>query len=249
MKVLVFLKGNEPVTTSLKVAEVFGKQHKHIIDSVRKLSAEISANLPIDGYEPKFIERNYIDSWNRQQPYFEMNRDAFTELVGNMNTAKAREWKRKYHAAFNKMEKALERGTADWQSIRQIAVTNTKKLHKVIQEVLIPIARANGSKTKDDIFHQHYEKLINKAVKIPANQRPNLSYGLQADIARLDEVIGASIIKQAQAGATHKEIYSGTKDTVEAYSEVALFGDRIELAQIPAPPKVIKSATIQLSLF
>ena len=252
MKELVFLNiSNEPTTTSLQVAEVFGKYHKDVLEKIRFLAAEISATKLDPDYNPKFTEKTYIDERGKTQPYFEINQDAFTELVGNMNTAKAREWKRKYFTAFNKMKKALERNTADWHSMRQITVNSTKRLHRVIQEVLIPIARANGSDTKDDIFHQNYEKLINKAVKIPVGQRPKLSYGLQSDIARLDEVIEASIVKQAKAGATHKEIYASTKDTVKTYADAALLGERTEnLPKFIAPPKkALNSVTIQLSLF
>ena len=71
------------------------------------LSAENSANQ-IEGFNPQFIQQDYIDSHNRAQSMFVMNRDGFVELVSNFSGQKAREWKRKYHAAFNQMEKALK---------------------------------------------------------------------------------------------------------------------------------------------
>ena len=247
MKELVFLdKASQPVTSSLKVAEVFEKPHNLVMRAVRNFEKDCEDAC---NFAQMFFLTNYADEYGRQQPMYLMNQKGFSLLAMGFTGKKALKFKSDFYDAFEAMRKALERNTADWQSIRQITIDSTKRLHKVIQEVLIPIARANGSNTKDDIFHQHYEKLINKTVKIPAGQRPKLSYSLQSDIARLDEVIETSIIKQANAGATHSEIYSGTKSTVEAYSEVALFGDRITLAQIFAPPKVIKSATIQLSLF
>lgn len=235
MELVALNDKKEPVTTSLKVAKDFGKNHQHVLEKIRKLSVEISTDLQIDGYNPKFTECTYIDSWNRPQIYFEMNRDAFVELVGNMNTAKARVWKRKYHAAFNKMEQALKERAIDFHSMRQITIDSTKRLHAVIDKVVIPTARADGSKTAGKWFHANYEKLINKTVGVSAGQRPNLSYGLQSDIARLDEVIEANIVKQAKAGATHREIYSSTKDTVQSYAKAALLSER--------------SATIQIALF
>lgn len=107
MKELVFLKNEQVLTTSLRVAEDFEKQHKDVLEKIRFLSAEISADVPIEGFSPKFIARTYKDVEGRDQPIYFLNRDAFTELVSNLNGKKARVWKRKYHAAFNAMETAL----------------------------------------------------------------------------------------------------------------------------------------------
>lgn len=104
---LVILENGQALTTSLKVAEVFGKSHKDVLEKIRLLSAENSANQ-IEGFNPQFIQQDYIDSHNRAQSMFVMNRDGFVELVSNFSGQKAREWKRKYHAAFNQMEKALK---------------------------------------------------------------------------------------------------------------------------------------------
>lgn len=100
---LVTLENNEPMTTTLKVAEVFEKQHKHVLDKVRILLAENSADK-CDGFIPHFVEKTYLDSHNRVQTYFEMNRDGFVDLVSNFTGEKARQWKRRYHAEFNRME-------------------------------------------------------------------------------------------------------------------------------------------------
>lgn len=98
---LVEIIHKQAVTSSLKIASHFGKSHKDVLEKIRILAAEISATKLDDGYNPKFIEKSYVDARGKVQPYFEMNRDGFTEVVGNMNGVKAREWKRKYHAAFN----------------------------------------------------------------------------------------------------------------------------------------------------
>lgn len=107
---LVVLRNNQVLTTSVKVAEVFGKSHKDVLEKIRLLSAENSANQ-IQGFNPQFIQQEYIDSHNRTQNMFVMNRDGFVELVSNFSGQKAREWKRKYHAAFNQMEEQLKNNT------------------------------------------------------------------------------------------------------------------------------------------
>lgn len=100
---LVDIVNNDVVTTSLKIAEILGKQHNAVISKIRTLSAEIAGAELDEYYNPKFVEKIYSDAQGRPRPYFEMNRDGFIELVGNMTGVKARELKRRYHAAFNSL--------------------------------------------------------------------------------------------------------------------------------------------------
>ena len=104
MNDLVFKGQNDQVvTTSLKVAEVFEKEHKHVLDAVRKLfTAENSA------VKQMFQESTYLNERNQSQPMFVMNRDGFTLLAMSFNGKKALEFKVKYINAFNKMEAELK---------------------------------------------------------------------------------------------------------------------------------------------
>ena len=101
---LVFKGQNDQVlTTSLKVAEVFEKEHKHVLDAVRKLfTAENSA------VKQMFQESTYLNERNQSQPMFVMNRDGFTLLAMSFNGKKALEFKIAYIDAFNKMEAELK---------------------------------------------------------------------------------------------------------------------------------------------
>ena len=104
MKDLVFRGQDDQVlTTSLKVAEVFEKEHKHVLDAVRKLfTAENSA------VKQMFQESTYLNERNQSQPMFVMNRDGFTLLAMGFNGKKALEFKIAYIDAFNKMEAELK---------------------------------------------------------------------------------------------------------------------------------------------
>ena len=104
MKDLVFRGQNDQVlTTSLKVAEVFEKEHKHVLDAVRKLfTAENSA------VKQMFQESTYLNERNQSQPMFVMNRDGFTLLAMGFNGKKALDFKIAYIDAFNAMEAELK---------------------------------------------------------------------------------------------------------------------------------------------
>ena len=102
---LVFKGQNDQVVTnSLLVAKVFNKEHKHVLDAIRKLmtTAENSALLKM------FSESTYLTEQNKVQPMFIMNRDGFTLLAMGFTGEKALEFKIAYINAFNKMETELK---------------------------------------------------------------------------------------------------------------------------------------------
>lgn len=106
MNELVFKgQNNKVVTTSLKIAEVFGKEHQHILRDIRELIDGVSKI----GDTPMFEETTYIHPQNKQQyPMFLMNRDGFALLAMGFTGDKALRFKMAYINAFNEMEKALK---------------------------------------------------------------------------------------------------------------------------------------------
>lgn len=64
MNNLVIMKNQQAVTSSLQVAEVFEKQHKHVIEAIEAKiqSAENSAH-----YQKMFADGEYKDSRGRKQ--------------------------------------------------------------------------------------------------------------------------------------------------------------------------------------
>ena len=97
---LVIMKDQQAVTTSLQVAETFGKQHKHVLEAIDELMigvAENSADL--------FYEDSYIHPQNKQAyRQIIMNRDGFTLLAMGFTGKSAIQFKLQYIRAFNQME-------------------------------------------------------------------------------------------------------------------------------------------------
>lgn len=101
MKDLVIMHDQQAVTTSLKVAEIFEKEHRVVMKSIRNLTAQNYA------VKKMFVEDSYLNSRNQQQPMYYMNRDGFTLLAMGFTGSKAMEFKLKYIEAFNKMEQIV----------------------------------------------------------------------------------------------------------------------------------------------
>ncbi len=102
MNELVTLAGNngKPVTTSKMIAEVFEKEHRHVLRGIDNLK-----DVPNFGH--MFFETEEPDSYGRPQRTYQMNRDGFSLLAMGFTGAKALEWKLKYIEAFNLMEQKL----------------------------------------------------------------------------------------------------------------------------------------------
>lgn len=101
---LVFNNNGKVLTNSVLVAKKFGKEHKHVLDSIRKImTAENSAVLQM------FEQSSYLNEQNKLQPMFIMNRDGFTLLAMGFTGKQAMEFKLDYIGAFNKMEETLKK--------------------------------------------------------------------------------------------------------------------------------------------
>lgn len=97
---LVITKNNQLVTSSMNVANNFGKQHKDVLKSIANLVAQ---NFATKNY---FYESTHENRGKQYKMYY-MNRDGFSLLVMGFTGKKALEWKLKYIEAFNAMEKKV----------------------------------------------------------------------------------------------------------------------------------------------
>ncbi len=105
MNQIVFIEGNQAVTDSLTVAEVFGKRHADVIKSIETL------NCSKDFAERNFSLSEYLDPTGRSLKKYLIKRDGLTFLVFGYTGAKAAVFKEKYIAEFNRMEAELQKMT------------------------------------------------------------------------------------------------------------------------------------------
>lgn len=103
MNDLVAVSEGRALTTSLKVAEVFDKQHKDVLRDIRNLTEKMSNEFR----QRNYALTDYIDKNGDAQPAYAMTKDGCTMLVFGYTGEKAMEFKEKYIAAFNEMEKKL----------------------------------------------------------------------------------------------------------------------------------------------
>ena len=229
MNKLVFLKNNQALTTSLKVAEVFKKDHRHVIRDIRDVATQIG---DVSRFGQMFHEEDYPDSYGRQQPMYTMNFDGFMLLTMGFKGKKAMQFKLDFIDAFNAMKSRIiellaERKSEEWLAIRQAGKHGNKKMCTAVHEIIIPLARAKGSVTPDERFYQNYQKVINKAAGIAPNSRDELPLGQLYEVEKLQSMVDVSIRGLAARGEEdYKQIFQSTKQTLENYSRLSFIPQR-----------------------
>lgn len=101
-EIMVERHDNQAITTSLKVAEFFGKKHKDVLRAIKNLDCSAG-----------FAERNlapseYTDKSGRRLPMYNMTRNGFMFLVMGFIGKKAADIKEAYMEAFDWMEDRLK---------------------------------------------------------------------------------------------------------------------------------------------
>lgn len=97
---MVTLNGNQVMTTSLKVAEYFGKRHDNII---RKIRSTINDCADQEYIHRNFMLADYTDEQGKVRPMFNMTKDGFVFLVMGFTGKAALQIKIKYMQAFDWM--------------------------------------------------------------------------------------------------------------------------------------------------
>ena len=152
--------GEEIFTDSLTVARVFGKRHDHVL---RDIETEI--NLPIFGEITKgnngYAVSTYIDSKNREYPFYYMTKKAFTLLVMGFTGAKASQFKRQYIDAFETIVDSHRQVTATASKLLEDNI-KLKEEAKAREQALLPKTRETLDKTRKIHFDKIEQYFISK---------------------------------------------------------------------------------------
>lgn len=142
---LVSVRGDQVVTTSLKVAEYFGKEHKEVLRAIRKL--DCSPDFTERNFAPCFYISELSNNVKRRQPMYYLTRDGFTLLAMGFTGKVALRFKEAYITAFNRMEEMLRRGEG------------TRYADRFFREQVDAFARHLEKSTKGNPRYQHYDCL------------------------------------------------------------------------------------------
>lgn len=146
---LVELDHGEVWTTSLLVADRFGKRHADVLRAVEKLECS-----------PEFSERNFAltsaevaqpNGGFRAVPMYRITRDGFSFLAMGFTGRAAAVWKEAFVDAFSRMERelrrlAVQKSLPDWKEARELGKAERRGLTDAVQ-LLCQRAHERGDST------------------------------------------------------------------------------------------------------
>lgn len=245
----IFDRGAQLWTTSVDVAEKFRRKHFHVLEAIREMEC------PDDFRASNFRCTYYMDDQGKEQPMYELTRDGFTLLAMSFSGKRATEWKIKYIAAFNAVERKLlelakedyrqarqaeRRAQLEWQQARTEGKIERRELTDAVKE-LIQYARAQGSISPDRVFYMAYTKMVNHVLFEMTRSSQGFSDSLDsrqlAVLAVAEGVVSDAIHEAIVSGAPYKGrdgIFEAVKSRVARLAETVgprpLLGRRERLA-------------------
>ena len=192
------------ICTSLDVAETFGKEHRHVLEDIRRISNTISTAE----FSALFGEDRYIASNGKRTPMYVMNRDGFTLLVMGYNGEKAMRFKLEYIKQFNAMEKALKGKILE----REKGIAIRQALTKALQQ-----------SSENERMHGHaystYTNCIYKALFDKNAKQLREEYGID----KKADLRGCFDKEQLQSIKSMEMLVSGLVDCGWDYSKIKSF--------------------------
>ncbi|KAF6618306.1 ORF6C domain-containing protein [Paenibacillus sp. EKM102P] len=144
MTQLVFIENGQTVTDSLTVAEVFKKEHKHVLRDIKSLECS-----------EEFIESNfglidYTDSRNRTQQKYIISQDGFSFLAMGYTGKEAARFKEMYITEFNRMKETMSKPPVlDSNAAIAIALRQTADVMDKLPQIESRMDRIENTTTID----------------------------------------------------------------------------------------------------
>lgn len=143
----VSIIGDQIKTTSLKVAEFFGKQHKNVIQSIENLNC--SSEFTSANFSAHVQKVSIGNGASRDSKVYEMTKDGFMFLVMGFTGKAASQIKESYINVFNRMADALQ----GKQQARQIE-TLTPAMQRHIQKRVTEMTLCGSGLSYPQVYRQ-----------------------------------------------------------------------------------------------
>lgn len=203
---VVDLKG-QAITTSRNIAEVFSKEHKHVMEAIRNCEASEEFS------QSNFRQSNYTDSRGKIQPEYLITKDGFSMLAFGFTGKEAARFKEAYIKKFNYMESILrEKQTPEWQQSRKAGIHQQHALFDTIQ-LFTQYAKSQGSQNYNK-YYQHFNNLLNSVVDIQKGQRDLATIQALSAQTFIMNMVNTMILVQMEDNTPYKEVYRVCKDKV-----------------------------------
>lgn len=216
-RALVTLQHREATTTSLIVADAFGKKHQHVMEAIRKVQCSEAFS------RSNFRQSEYTDDRGKKQPMVEMSRDGFSFLAMGFNGKRAAQFKEQFLDAFNKMERALlNKNNLSWQQERVTGKIARRAQTDTIAR-FVKYATAQGSKSAN-MYYMQITSMTNQALFLvkatgPKSFRDTLDAMQLSFLTTAEHIIRQVLEDGMTVGLHYRDIYQLSRDKILAFAE------------------------------
>ena len=197
VKVESKIVGEEVFTDTLKIAEVFEKNHHNVLRLISRLPKD-------DFFRRNFKENSYLNKQNKSQPYYNLTRDGFSLLIMGFTGEKAYKWKTDYIKAFNLMFQELqatkiklleEKGNERYREIYDLRsrLKNERRMSEARYEAISDLKKRLDKNTTPELEELRSrarfleEELERIKKQIPNGDDLNYYYSLESKVEALQQ--------------------------------------------------------------
>jgi Rha family phage regulatory protein len=207
------VKDGQTFCDSLQVAERFSKRHEYVLKTIKRLELDLSNMNKITGVTIKLS--SYVDSTNKSNVKYLLNRKAFTLVTNRFKGELALEWQSKFFDAFEEMEKVISGQLGNWAKARRLVKEVRRTMTDRVQDY-VALAVSQGSetyKTRPQLAYSNMTKMTNKALGI-TDKRDDLPELKLSQLSVTENRIGEILDSKIKNNEPYKEIFQDTKTEV-----------------------------------
>ena len=168
-------------TTSLKVAEIYEKDHADVLKKIRKF-LELIPELGLGN----FSDSSYINEQNKEQPMFNMDRQGFSMLVNKFTGDKATIFTYKYTKAFERLVELVEMLSEENEELYQIAVSDECQLERQYEADKVKYAIRNIERILSSVKYTELEDTIDKIIDVHTHLKKSDKYEYHKSLTKTE---------------------------------------------------------------
>ncbi|MBK8115689.1 MAG: Rha family transcriptional regulator [Candidatus Accumulibacter sp.] len=224
---IVVITHGKPTTTSVLIAEKFGKRHADVLRAIVNL--ECSG----DFRQRNFASSSYLNEQGKEQPCFTVTRDGFSFLAMGFTGKEAAAWKERFITAFNWQADEINRmyrmhTSPDWQQARIEGLTARRHETDAIK-AFVGYAQSQGSRSAGK-YYLAITKATNRALffvsaAVGKDFRQGLSAQQLASVAMAERIVERSLLESMSAQVFYKSAYRTAAERVRQFA--ALIGQSV----------------------
>lgn len=232
---LIQIESGEAWTTSLAIAEVFGRRHNDVMREIEGLMSDGTIDVR------DFSHISYTDSMNRPQRAYRLNERAALIAMPFVGGAKSRDGQKRLVDAFMEMRRILRQHeahgrSADWIEARGKGKEVRHDSTDVIKD-FIAYAFSQGSRSAQKYYLQitkmSYREIFAVGKEaVERNFRDGLSTVQLVNLATAESIIIKALQEGMARDLPYKDVYRLARDRVSSLCE--LIGKTVPAKRVSA---------------